>query len=235
MEKLPDVFSQYFLKEGVVFAVDQLAAAQPPAPPAAPKPEAAPGDKGKARRSSGGGRPASRAADKDGGSEGADVRTPAGDTLRAAVGVRARRFNVRYFTDASGKTVGEPPGLGWAGLAACGLWQRVCFVRREGSCPQGLACAPLCRLALTRLLPPSRPLPHRLRDGGRPPAAQHLRAPAGPGGHTRAAGRAGGQQQRLRLHFRAAVQWLRARAQGLPAGGSFAMGLASSRVGLGSE
>ncbi len=106
MEKLPDIFSQFFLKEGVVHAIEQLAAMQP-SPLDASK--AAAVDKGKGRRSGGGGnRPASRAADKDGGaSEGGDARTPAGDTLRSAVGVRARRFNARYFTDDSGRTVGE--------------------------------------------------------------------------------------------------------------------------------
>ncbi|KAL4436702.1 hypothetical protein ABPG75_003841 [Micractinium tetrahymenae] len=117
MEKLPDVFSQYFLKEGVVHAIDQLAAVQPAAE--APEPAGAAGEAaGEAaaaappptrpsRRSSASERPASRAADKDSG-EAAKlaVRTPAGDTLRAAVGARARRFNARYFTDAKGRTVG---------------------------------------------------------------------------------------------------------------------------------
>lgn len=113
MEKLPDIFSQYFLKEGVVHAVEQLAAVQPSPPLSeAGQSQAAAADKGKGRRSGGssdrGDRPASRAADKDGGaSEGDDVRTPAGDTLRFAVGARARRFNARFFTDDSGRTVGE--------------------------------------------------------------------------------------------------------------------------------
>lgn len=122
MEKLPDIFSQFFLKEGVVHAVDQLAAVQPsPPPPEASKSAAAAAaDKGKARRSGGGERPASRAADKDGGaSEGGDMRTPAGDTLRLAVGARARRFNARYFTDSSGRTVGERSGRAH-GLAGMG-------------------------------------------------------------------------------------------------------------------
>lgn len=122
MEKLPDVFSRYFLKEGVVHAIDQLAAAQPAAE--APAPAGAAGEAGgeaaaaapparPSRRSSASGRPTSRAADKDAGEAAAtlDVRTPAGDTLRAAVGARARRFNARYFTDAKGRTVGELPPL----------------------------------------------------------------------------------------------------------------------------
>ncbi|KAL4435190.1 hypothetical protein ABPG77_001872 [Micractinium sp. CCAP 211/92] len=117
MEKLPDVFSQYFLKEGVVHAVEQLAAVQPAAEAPAPAggqgeaageaAAAAPPPARPSRRSSAGGRPSSRAADKDGGDVAKpDVRTPAGDTLRAAVGARARRFNARYFTDARGHTLG---------------------------------------------------------------------------------------------------------------------------------
>jgi len=52
MEKLPDIFSQFFLKEGVVHAIEQLAAMQP-SPLDASK--AAAVDKGKGRRSGGGG------------------------------------------------------------------------------------------------------------------------------------------------------------------------------------
>lgn len=107
MEKLPDVFSQYFLKEGVVHAVEQLAAVQAPVPAA----EAS----GRARRGAvHAARPASGAADTGddgaGGGGAADAKTPAGDTLRYAVGARARRFMARYFTDAQGGTMGERPG-----------------------------------------------------------------------------------------------------------------------------
>lgn len=198
MEKLPDVFSQYFLKNGVVHAVDQLAAVQPPAAPAEAKPEAASGDKGRGRRSSAAGRPASRAADKDGGSEGGDVRTPAGDTLRAAVGARARRFNARYFTDASGQTVGERAGLsqllqalaedacrGCAHLMSSGLlWS--CLVRCSATgnppAPSHLSsspCAPCpagCETEGARLL---RSICGRLPDPGAIPAL--LAALAGTG------------------------------------------------------
>lgn len=110
MEKLPEVFGQYFLKEGVVHAMDQLAAVQPL--PGGDAGEVSPASgKAPARRASGAARPASRAVDKDGGESGSDAllhtRTPAGDTLRAAVGVRARRFIAKYFTDGRGHTVGK--------------------------------------------------------------------------------------------------------------------------------
>ena len=139
MEKLPDVFRKYFLKEGVVHAIDQLAAVQPAAEPAEPAgDEAQEGEDGKAaaagpssgrqalgRRGSSSGRPASRAADKDKGEvalpapANIDAKTPAGDTLRYAVGARARRFHARYFTDGSGHTVGEL-GSQVAGGLDCG-------------------------------------------------------------------------------------------------------------------
>ncbi|PSC70280.1 E3 ubiquitin-ligase UPL3-like isoform A [Micractinium conductrix] len=117
MEKLPDVFRQYFLKEGVVHATEQLAALPLPASAeAAAGGAAAAGMDGeevsappRGRRLSSG-RPASHAGDKDGGERGGPAavgtRTPGGDTLRSAVGTRARRFNARYFTDAQGHTVG---------------------------------------------------------------------------------------------------------------------------------
>ena len=118
MEKLPDVFRQYFLKEGVVHATEQLAALPLPASAeAAAGGAAAAGMDGeevsappRGRRLSSG-RPASHAGDKDGGERGGPAavgtRTPGGDTLRSAVGTRARRFNARYFTDAQGHTVGK--------------------------------------------------------------------------------------------------------------------------------
>eukprot|EP00887_Chlorella_sp_A99_P008099 scaffold12.g8099.t1 len=101
---------KYFLKEGVVHAVEQLAAAAQSATPqaapgAAPAGESAPSG----RRRSGAGRPASRSADREvGGQEaaGASVRTPASNTLRAAVGTRAARFKARHFTDAQGNVLG---------------------------------------------------------------------------------------------------------------------------------
>jgi E3 ubiquitin-protein ligase TRIP12 len=111
MEKLPELYRQHFLKEGVAHAIQQLASAPPPEPPAAAVTTGAPAAAStRGRRSSG--RPASRAADKDGGEAGKaaveDARTPAGDTLRAAVGARARRFHARHFTDGEGVAVGEP-------------------------------------------------------------------------------------------------------------------------------
>lgn len=115
MEKLPGIYHQYFLKEGVVHAIDQLAAIEPveaaapqaaAAAAAAPSPEAssaAAARAGSARRS--GGRPASRAADKDAGEvivPRSEARLPAGDALRAAVGQRARLFHAQYFSDGKG-------------------------------------------------------------------------------------------------------------------------------------
>ena len=84
MDKLPGAYSQYFLKEGVVHALDQLAAVQPAAGVAAAAAAEQEGSGGAAeeatvaaaaggrrapgsRRSSG--RPASRGADKDGGED----------------------------------------------------------------------------------------------------------------------------------------------------------------------
>ena len=39
MQKLPDVFLRYFAKEGVVHAIDQLAAAAPPSLPVPKEPK----------------------------------------------------------------------------------------------------------------------------------------------------------------------------------------------------
>lgn len=119
MEKLPGVYSKYFLKEGVVHAMDQLAAtAGGAAAPAAGEPQQ---DGGGAEAGvaphwrSSFGRPASRSADRDA-ADGAEAagqqqeqqqhRTPAGDTLRVAVRARARRFKALYFTDAAGNMLG---------------------------------------------------------------------------------------------------------------------------------
>ncbi|EFN55600.1 hypothetical protein CHLNCDRAFT_52424, partial [Chlorella variabilis] len=130
IEKLPDVYHQYFLKEGVVHAIDQLAATPPAAAAAAADAAAAGGaaqeSSGGAaglaarvgRRLSGGGRPASRAADKDAGEAAAAPRAAAGDALRAAVGARARRFHARYFTDGKGHALSPAAAAAEAAEAA---------------------------------------------------------------------------------------------------------------------
>jgi E3 ubiquitin-protein ligase TRIP12 len=68
MDKLPDVFSGYFLKEGVAHAIDQLAAAAPTAAAAAPAAgAAAPRDgKGKAvKEKDAKGKPARRSSSRN--------------------------------------------------------------------------------------------------------------------------------------------------------------------------
>jgi E3 ubiquitin-protein ligase TRIP12 len=136
MEKLPDLYRQYFLKEGVVHAMDQLAATrsqpeqQEAQGPAAASDEqgatadaqtASPGGRG--RRASGAARPASRAGDKDDGEAAAaraEPRTPAGDTLRRALGSRARRFHAHYFVDGQGHALGEHKTGGGTSLVLLG-------------------------------------------------------------------------------------------------------------------
>lgn len=131
MEKLPETFGQYFLKEGVVHAMDQLAAAAaagaagPAEQPAAAAPAGEEGESSGRRSGQGqhsgrggagaqrsrGGREAEAAAAAGAAAAaaaGAGAKTPAGDTLRAALAARAARFKARHFTDAQGRPLGEP-------------------------------------------------------------------------------------------------------------------------------
>lgn len=118
MMKLPDVFSKFFLKEGVVHAMEDLAqSGAATIPPAEVRPDctgtaALVGDEIRTRT-----RMATRGQQLQEQGEGknptlppapfsSEVRTPAGSVLRSALSTHARRFCEKYFTDDRGNTLG---------------------------------------------------------------------------------------------------------------------------------
>jgi E3 ubiquitin-protein ligase TRIP12 len=108
MAKLPDVYTQLFLKEGVVHAMEQLAASAAPADAAAAPAEGV----STRRRSQAAGAPAApSAAERSAAAAAAAAaaKAPAGDALRSALGVRARSFCARYFIDEHGEPIGARP------------------------------------------------------------------------------------------------------------------------------
>lgn len=117
MGKLPDVFTQFFLKEGVVHAMEQLATAEPPpatspAPAAAPVAPAVQGVSTRRRSQAVSQQEqqpqaaalAERAAVA---AQAAAAKAPAGQALRTALGVRARHFCTKYFKDDKGDAIGK--------------------------------------------------------------------------------------------------------------------------------
>jgi E3 ubiquitin-protein ligase TRIP12 len=114
MDKLPEVFVKYFLKEGVVHAMEELSAHATPSRPTSAN----------ASNSGSGGiltRRRSRAAEHADAGTGAnatheqaserpttlgDVRTPGGALERSTLGVHARRFLARHFMDKRGQLLG---------------------------------------------------------------------------------------------------------------------------------
>jgi E3 ubiquitin-protein ligase TRIP12 len=118
MEKLPAVFSKFFLKEGVAHAVEQLAIAMPPLPVPPPPPAASSIQPRRSTRSGGrrdsdtsGGAAVAAEAAAAGTVPAGATRTPAGDTLRSALSARARRFRARYFVDDQGNILSMSPPL----------------------------------------------------------------------------------------------------------------------------
>ena len=119
MDKLPEQYSKFFLKEGVVHAMEELATTAPKPKPEAPVSIPALPPRGSAGRS-GGVRTRSRAVSEEGAAlESAEKakpeaapastlgeRTPAGTTLRNALATHAARFCARYFTDKNGNSLG---------------------------------------------------------------------------------------------------------------------------------
>lgn len=91
MVKLPDVFEKYFLKEGVVHAMEELTLAAPA------DQRSVEGRVTRARSS----------ADKSSRPERQSDKTPTGSALRSSLALHARRFCQRYFTTNEGKPIGE--------------------------------------------------------------------------------------------------------------------------------
>ncbi len=116
MGKLPDVFATHFVKEGVAYAMDMLAAEVPPPASAEMSPTV-----GKLRRSSSrtksprgkGGLDVAAPAEpipvpvtaQPAGAASISSAVPAGAELRAAAAARAQLFKATYFTDAAGRPV----------------------------------------------------------------------------------------------------------------------------------
>lgn len=103
MGKLPEVFTKFFLKEGVVQAMEDLAATAPAAATSTPG-----SDGGLRTRSGRVTRSRSQVEEvAPPPAPPAEMQTPAGTTLRTALATHARRFCARYFIDDNGNPMGK--------------------------------------------------------------------------------------------------------------------------------
>ncbi|KAK9803385.1 hypothetical protein WJX72_003423 [[Myrmecia] bisecta] len=102
MDKLPDVFTKHFLKEGVVHAIDQLAAtAPPPAPIAKPKPV----KRSSSRLNKGKDKKEEKKEEPPAAAPQAAPAAPAPPPLRTAVALRAQKFKAAHFSSTSGASI----------------------------------------------------------------------------------------------------------------------------------
>lgn len=106
MERLPDIFTTYFLKEGVVHALDQLAASCAPS---------SAGTSGKTRVTRGAARVTKLQGKEDTArgeaSVAASLRQPGSTGLKEALAARAKRFKATYYSEAAGKLTLETDSL----------------------------------------------------------------------------------------------------------------------------